>query len=117
MRFLRKVLRETGKYTWTNYGDKGFEICPIERNKGIALREVMKFYHLEKDEVMAIGDGENDVILFEESGLKIAMKNGTEELKQMADMITKSNHEEGVAAILEEMTTYLAQRREIGLNA
>ncbi len=110
--FLRKVLSETGKYTWTNYGNKGFEICPIERNKGIALRQVMKFYQLEKGEIMAIGDGENDVILFEESGLKIAMKNGKEELKMMADVITKSNHDDGVALILEEMTGYLLERKE-----
>ena len=112
VKFLRKVLKETGKYTWTNYGDKGFEICPIERNKGIALREIMKVYHLEKREIMAMGDGENDLILFEESGLKVAMENGNQDLKDQADLMAKSNQEDGVALILEALTR---QRLEKGV--
>ncbi len=112
VKFLRNSLKENGKYTWTNYGEKGFEICPIERDKGIALREVMKFYHLEKNQVMAFGDGENDLILFEESGIRVAMSNGTEELKRMADMITKSNEENGVAAVLSEVAQDVKERKE-----
>lgn len=51
---------------------------------------------------MAFGDGENDISMIEEAGIGVAMENGVEPLKKMADYITKSNDEDGVAAAIEK---------------
>lgn len=100
---LRKTIKALGNYTMTNYKNMGFEICPASRDKGVALREVMAYYKLERSNVMAIGDGENDLRLFEEAGCLVAMENGDQRLKETADWITKSNEEDGVAIVLEDM--------------
>ena len=49
---------------------------------------------------ISIGDGGNDLSMFEKSGIDVAMDNSISELKQNADRITLSNDEDGVAFFL-----------------
>ena len=55
---------------------------------------------IEKDEVLAIGDGLNDLPLFEAAGTKVAMGNAYDELKALADDITLDVENGGVAAAI-----------------
>ena len=71
-------------------------------NKGMALRKLAKHLDLALEEVMAIGDGENDYEMLEAAGLGIAMANGTDRLKSIASDITLSNEEDGVAYAFEK---------------
>lgn len=74
----------------------------ISKAKGIDC--VLKYYKLNKSESIGIGDGLNDLDLFEAVGLKIAMKNANEKLKQNADIITEyDNNNSGVADVLEKI--------------
>ena len=52
-------------------------------------------------EIAVIGDGGNDVAMFERSGLSIAMGNASPEVQQAADFVTDSNREEGFANAIE----------------
>ena len=52
------------------------------------------------DEVMAVGDSENDIEMLREAGLGIAMGNASDEVKEVADEITLDNEHEGVAAAI-----------------
>ena len=52
------------------------------------------------DEVMAVGDSENDMEMLREAGLGIAMGNASSEVKEVADEITLDNEHEGVAAAI-----------------
>ena len=52
--------------------------------------------------IACFGDGENDSFMFEESGLKIAMGNAEEMLKQRADYVTSSNRHDGAAEAIEK---------------
>lgn len=52
---------------------------------------------------IVMGDGANDMSMFEMSGYKVAMENGNEELKKKADYITANNNQDGVARALEEI--------------
>ena len=52
------------------------------------------------DEVMAVGDSENDIEMLREAGLGIAMGNAADEVKSVADEITLDNEHEGVAAAI-----------------
>lgn len=73
------------------------EFLPKDVDKGNSLDIIRRILALEKDEVMSIGDQENDLSLIRKAGLGIAMGNAVEEVKQAADYITKSNDENGLA--------------------
>jgi Cof subfamily protein (haloacid dehalogenase superfamily) len=60
-------------------------------NKGAALSEIAKLLAVPLAEIAAIGDGGNDVAMFERSGLSIAMGNASPEVRQAADFVTGSN--------------------------
>jgi hydroxymethylpyrimidine pyrophosphatase-like HAD family hydrolase len=51
---------------------------------------------------MAFGDGQNDISMIETAGIGVAMDNATDEVKAVADSITLSNNDDGVAVFLEE---------------
>ena len=70
-------------------------------NKGIALSELAKLLAIPLAEIAVIGDGGNDVAMFERSGLSIAMGNASPEVRQAADFVTDSNHEDGFANAIE----------------
>jgi len=70
-------------------------------NKGAALSEIAKLLTVPLAEIAVIGDGGNDVVMFERSGLSIAMGNAGPEVRQAADFVTDSNREEGFANAIE----------------
>ena len=70
-------------------------------NKGAALSEIAKLLAVPLAEIAVIGDGGNDVAMFERSGLSIAMGNASPEVQQAADFVTDSNREEGFANAVE----------------
>ena len=67
-------------------------------SKGKALRALTAHLGLSESEVMAIGDGNNDLSLISSVGLGVAMANATPELKAAARHVTLSVEESGVAA-------------------
>ena len=54
------------------------------------------------EETIAIGDDRNDIDMLEEVGLGIAMGNAHENIQKIADYVTASNEENGVALALEK---------------
>ncbi len=66
-------------------------------NKGNGLKKLAEYLDLSMDDVMAIGDSDNDVAMLEMSGLSIAMGNAENHIKQIADECTLTNVEFGVA--------------------
>jgi hypothetical protein len=72
-------------------------------NKGVALSELAKLLAVPLAEIAVIGDGGNDVAMFERSGLSIAMGNAKPEVRQAADVVTTSNGEDGFADAIERV--------------
>jgi Cof subfamily protein (haloacid dehalogenase superfamily) len=66
-------------------------------NKGVAVAEIAKCLDLPLSEIATIGDGANDIAMFERSGLSVAMGNAAPEVQHRADFITDSNGEDGFA--------------------
>lgn len=66
-------------------------------SKGAALVKLAAYLKLDLDQVMAIGDGINDLSLLETAGLAVAMGNASDELKARADFVTSSVDSSGVA--------------------
>jgi len=70
-------------------------------NKGVAFSEIAKLLRVPLSEIAAIGDGANDVAMFERSGLSIAMGNASQQVQHAADFVTQSNSEDGFAKAIE----------------
>ena len=71
-------------------------------NKGKAMIELGKVLGIPREEIMAFGDGDNDLKMLKEVGTGVAMENGIASVKAAADYITASNDEEGVAKFIEK---------------
>lgn len=76
------------------------EINSKNVNKGVALKEICKILNISTSEVIAFGDGGNDIEMLKVAGLGVAMANAPEEIKNLADEITLSNNEDGVVHTL-----------------
>lgn len=70
-------------------------------NKGNALLELAKLMAVSPAHTAAIGDGENDVDMFAQAGLSIAMGNAAAEVRQAADFVTGRNDDDGAAAAID----------------
>jgi 5-amino-6-(5-phospho-D-ribitylamino)uracil phosphatase len=66
-------------------------------SKGQALAALISYLGLTKNQVMAIGDGSNDVSLLSAAGLAIAMQHSPDDLKAVADYVTADVEHNGVA--------------------
>lgn len=77
------------------------EISPKGMTKGKALSKICENLHIKKEETIAIGDQELDIPMFMEAGVGIAVGNAIPELKEIADFVTASNNEAGIADGLE----------------
>lgn len=80
---------------------RNVEINHKDANKGAALMALASRLGLSRSQVMAFGDGLNDISMIREAGIGVAMQNAVEEVKSAADMITGSCEESGVAEVIE----------------
>ena len=64
--------------------------------KSLAIRKTLEFFGFEESEAIAFGDGENDVNMLELVGLGIAMGNGSDKIKSIANFVTKKSSEDGI---------------------
>ncbi|MGE5652707.1 MAG: Cof-type HAD-IIB family hydrolase [Bacillota bacterium] len=78
------------------------EISHPDASKGQALAFFSQTYGISSEEMMACGDGENDLDMISYAGLGVVMGNGQERAKRVADYITKTNDEDGVAEAIEK---------------
>lgn len=79
-----------------------FEMLPFGTNKAAALKELAEKLGIKREEIMTIGDGNNDVEMLEFAGTGIAMGNGTESAKKAANYVTDTNENHGVAKAIEK---------------
>ena len=84
------------------------ELLPPGASKGAMLGRLLDDLSLKPSEVMAIGDAENDLEMVQMAGIGVAMGNATQHLKDVADFVTASNDQDGVAVALEKYIPGLA---------
>ncbi len=71
-------------------------------NKGKSLKVVAEDMGITADEILAIGDSENDLEFLEVAGFKVAVSNADEELKEKADYVTIKAYGDGAAEAIEK---------------
>ncbi|NLI92161.1 MAG: HAD family phosphatase [Peptococcaceae bacterium] len=97
-------LRRTylGRLHFTTSKSHFLDMIHPEVNKGNALKALAKQWDIPREEVMAIGDSINDREMIEYAGIGVAVENAHPEIKKIADFITASNKEDGVAKAIEK---------------
>lgn len=73
------------------------EIFSASASKGAALAALAARLNIPKEQIACIGDGENDLPMFEAAGLRIAMGNAVPQLKEQASQVSRTNRNNGVA--------------------
>ena len=77
------------------------DITPPGVNKGTALLKAAAILGVRQEEVMAIGDSENDLPMLRAAGLGVCMENGVQSAKDAAGAVVPSNNDAGVAYAIE----------------
>ena len=78
------------------------EFLPNHVSKGNAIIILAQILNIDTDEIMVIGDEENDLSMFCCAKIKVAMKNANLQIKKRANFITESNNNSGVARAIEK---------------
>lgn len=90
------------RYTVVKSAPFYLEILHPGASKGVALSQLASHLQMTADEIMAIGDNENDLTMIDYAGIGVAMENAIPEVKKAADVTTASNDEDGVALVVEK---------------
>ncbi|KFF57425.1 phosphatase [Bacillus subtilis] len=78
------------------------EIIKSGMNKAVGLQKISDFYGVPRERIIAFGDEDNDLEMLEFAGCGVAMGNGIDAVKQIANRTTAANEEDGVARFLKE---------------
>ncbi len=76
------------------------DVTSVKVSKGNAVKAVCEYFEIKPVEIVTIGDGENDLSMFELTPNSVAMGNSLPEIKEKANYVTASNDEDGVAKVL-----------------
>ena len=79
------------------------EATPFGVNKADALRKTCEVLGVSTDDIIAFGDAQNDIPMLKLAGYGVAMGNACSALKEIADEVTATNDEDGIARTLEKM--------------
>lgn len=90
------------KYTVVRSAPYFLEFLNTDGNKGEGLKALAEHLGITEKEVIAMGDAGNDKHMIEYAGLGVAMGNAFPEIKELANYITMTNEEDGVAHVIEK---------------
>lgn len=94
--FKTRIINEKGLEV-TSTSNFNIEINSRRAGKGNGLLALGKYLGIAREQIMACGDSENDRTMLEAAGLSVLMGNGDSRLREIADFVTKTNEEDGVA--------------------
>lgn len=78
------------------------EFMNIEVDKSKSILRLCEKLNISKEEVIAVGDSYNDISMVKVAGLGVAMGNAIDELKSIANYITDTNENDGVAKVIQK---------------
>lgn len=102
---IEKYQSELGKYLSDSVNfhtsrPMFLEFVDKNASKAIAMERLGEHFGIKRSEMIAVGDGYNDLSMIEYAGLGVAMANSKDEIKEKADFVTLSNDEDGVAHVI-----------------
>jgi Cof subfamily protein (haloacid dehalogenase superfamily) len=97
LEYARRALTAHTEFEMTAYLRDCFEITRAGVNKGTGIRTLIEHLGISREEVIAFGDSGNDYEMIKYAGCGVAMGNSTPEIIAVADRVTESNDDDGVA--------------------
>jgi Cof subfamily protein (haloacid dehalogenase superfamily) len=94
---LRNELEDMKEFDVVSFSHRNIELTNRGVSKGKAVEKLAEYYDIKREEIIAIGDSENDLSMIKYAGTGIAMGNAMEIVKQNAEYITDTNDNDGVA--------------------
>lgn len=89
--------------TLVSSAEHNFELSSRKASKGQALKRLAKQLNIPLEETAAVGDSLNDKSMLEAAGKGVAMGNAREDIKSIADAVTLTNDEHGVAHMMKHL--------------
>jgi Cof subfamily protein (haloacid dehalogenase superfamily) len=101
---IEPIIKEKYKETLNIYRSEPYflEILPKNIDKAYTLSKLVEHLNLTKEEMMACGDGFNDLTMIQYAGLGVAMANAQDIVKDASDYVTRSNDDDGIVHVLEK---------------
>lgn len=84
----------------TRWHDDFVDVMPKGGSKRIGIEKILEHYKISKDEIMAFGDGENDIDMLQYSKIGISMGNASDKVKKHADYVTSHVDDDGIIKAL-----------------
>ncbi len=104
IKMINKFLEEKGftdlKVTYSGYA---IHILPIGCGKDVGIRKVCEILNVKEEEVVVIGDGINDLELFNIKGLKVTVSNADTEVIEKADIVLENPSGRGFVELVEKL--------------
>lgn len=100
LKILKEYLRKEFNFEATMSSKFTLEINSNKVNKANAVKELGRYYKVKREDIICIGDNENDLSMIEYAGLGVAMGNAKDIVKEKADFVTFDNNNFGVANVV-----------------
>ncbi len=99
-----ELLNDKYKGSLSIYRSEPFfiEVMPQNIDKAATLHNILPLLNMEQKDTVCCGDGYNDISMIEYADIGVAMENARDKVKEKADIITKSNDEDGLIPIIEQ---------------
>lgn len=80
----------------TSAGGTIFDIIPEKGGKEVGIEAAAKHFHIQREEIMVFGDGDNDARMLRWAGTGVAMGNAPDSVKEAADFVTSAVSDNGI---------------------
>lgn len=90
------IMKAVRRAKITAWWDRAVDIIPSDGGKGVAVEKILEYYHLDRSQALAFGDGNNDIEMLQAVGMGVAMENASRRLKEIADDICGHVAEDGI---------------------
>lgn len=95
----------------THWHPGAIDLIPKNGNKTAGIEQLLKDFHISIKEIMAFGDGANDIEMLKAAGIGVAMGNACDQLKQHASYVTTSIEQDGIINALKHFSI-IHERKE-----
>ena len=83
-------------------GNHWFDIVKTNVNKGNAIKYLLNKLNINSNDAICFGDSVNDIDMFNECGIKVAMGNALDDIKDIATYVTDTNDNDGIAKFFDK---------------
>lgn len=90
------LMKEAPNAQITAWWERAVDIIPKDSGKGNGVDKILDYYHLNRTQALAFGDGGNDIEMLQTVGTGVAMGNASEEVKISANEVCKPVSEDGI---------------------